>query len=90
MIALLTITPVGQGKSLKYFYEYKTDAAGEVGWLDDGREVQQITQRFEILSKENKMEMIVKTLPIQKREVTIEVAPHETLECDPYTGEIVE
>jgi hypothetical protein len=90
VIALLTITPIGQGKSLKYFYEYKADNAGEIGWADDGREVSVLTNRFQLLSKENKVEMIVKTLPIQKKEVTVEVVPGETLECDPVTGEIVE
>jgi len=94
MIALLTITPVGQGKTLKYFYEYKTDNSGEVGVAEDGREMQLIKQRFEALSKENKIEMIVKTLPIQKEATVIIDAVAESvsepIKCDPETGEILE
>jgi hypothetical protein len=87
LLALLTITPIGNGKKLTYFWEYKAGDV-EVGWANDGKEVAALTGQFEILAKSQGRELIVKTLPIQTTTV-IEVVAESSVICDPETGEII-
>ena len=83
MIALLTITPIGNGKKLTYFYEYKAGDI-EVGWAADGKEVAALTGQFEILAKSKGMELIVKTRPIQTADpVIIEAVAESVGESEP-------
>ena len=83
MIALFTITPIGNGRKLTYFYEFKADDI-EVGWAADGREVATVTGQYEILAKSKGMELIVKTLPIQSADpVIIEAVAESVGEPEP-------
>jgi hypothetical protein len=83
MIALLTITPIGNGRKLTYFYEYKAGDI-EIGWADDGNEVAALTGQYEILAKSQGMELIVKTLPIQTAApVIIEAVAESMTEAEP-------
>ena len=71
MIALLTITPIARGQDLVYFFEYKEEIEGEVGFWEDGTEYSAAVDKFRARAKAKEMDLIVKSLPIQKADPVI-------------------